>query len=72
MMADSKPKVLVVDEDPLVARMLLECLRPLEVETWTVHSGREAVDEAVAARPDLVLLEVRLGDMDGFAVAAQL
>jgi len=71
-MPDPKPKVLVAQDDPLVARMIVECLRPLDVEAWTVHSGRETLMEAEAAPPDLILLDVLLSDLDGFAVAAKL
>ncbi|HEY7675871.1 MAG TPA: DUF4388 domain-containing protein, partial [Candidatus Methylomirabilis sp.] len=71
-MPDPKPRILVVEDDPLVARMMLECLRPLEVEAWAVHSGREALAEAEAAPPDLILLGVVLPDLDGFAVTAKL
>ncbi len=71
-MPDPKPRILVVEEDPLVARMLVECLQPLSVETSDVHSGEEALAEAQAAPPDLILLATRLPDLDGFAVAARL
>jgi CheY-like chemotaxis protein len=52
--------------------MLVECLRPLEVEAWAVHSGGEALAEAQAAAPDLILLDVMLPDTDGFTVATRL
>ncbi|HYB73391.1 MAG TPA: DUF4388 domain-containing protein [Candidatus Sulfotelmatobacter sp.] len=71
-MGEPKPRILVVEDDPLVTRMILECLRPLEVEAWAVNSGREALTEAEAAPPDLVLLDVVLPDLDGFAVTAKL
>lgn len=71
-MPDPKPRILVVEDDPLVARMMLECLRPLEAEAWAVHSGREALMEAEAAPPDLILLGVLLPDLDGFAVTTKL
>jgi len=71
-MPDPKRKVLVVEEDPLVARMLVECLQPLAVEAQAVHSGAEAIAEAQAEPPDLILLGTRLPDLDGFAVAARL
>jgi len=71
-MGEPKARILVVEDDPLVARMMLECLRPLEAEAWAVHSGREALTEAEAAPPDLILLGVILPDLDGFAVTAKL
>jgi len=71
-MGDPKARILVVEGDPLVGRMLVECLRPLEVEAWAVDSGGEALAEVQAAAPDLILLDVILPDTDGFTVAARL
>ncbi len=62
----------MVEEDPLVARMLLECLAPLGAEARAIHSGQEAVAEAQADPPDLILLATSLPDGDGFSVAARL
>jgi CheY-like chemotaxis protein len=65
--------VLVVDDHPsfrLSARLLLE-----SEGYWVVGeaaSGREALDAASALRPDLVLLDVQLPDLDGFDVAERL
>jgi DNA-binding NarL/FixJ family response regulator len=65
--------VLIVDDHPsfrATARMLLE------VEGWTVvgeaPDGVTGLREARRLRPDLVLLDVNLPDIDGFAVAARL
>ena len=71
-MPDPKRRILVVEEDPLVARMLVECLAPLGAEVRAVHSGQEAVAEAQADPPDLILLATILADGDGFTVAARL
>src|SRR3972149_5050228 len=71
-MPDPKRKVLVVEEDPLVARMRVGRPRPVGVEAQAVHSGAEAIAEAQAEPPDLILLGTRLPDLDGFAVAARL
>jgi DNA-binding NarL/FixJ family response regulator len=65
--------VLIVDDHPsfrATARMLLES------DGWTVvgeaADGTEAVSESDRLRPDLVLLDVNLPDMDGFMVAQEL
>jgi len=65
--------VLIVDDHPSfrgMARALLES------EGFTVvgeaEDGADAIAQARALHPDLVLLDVQLPDMDGFAVAARL
>ncbi|MEU7280554.1 response regulator [Streptomyces sp. NPDC045431] len=63
-------KVLVVDDDFMVAK--LHCRYVSAVEGFTVvgaaHTGAEALRAADALRPDVVLLDVYLPDMDGIAV----
>ena len=65
--------VLIVDDHPsfrATARLLLE------VEGYDVvgeaKDGHEAIAQANLLRPDLVLLDVNLPDMDGFQVASRL
>jgi two-component system, OmpR family, response regulator len=41
-------------------------------EVLTAADGREAVQVAEQTRPDLIVLDVMLPDMDGFAVASRL
>ncbi|MEU8956769.1 response regulator [Streptomyces sp. NPDC048518] len=67
-------RVLVVDDDFMVAK--LHSRYVAAVEGFTVvgaaHSGAEAVDAVRRLRPDLVLLDVYLPDMDGIAVLREL
>jgi DNA-binding NarL/FixJ family response regulator len=67
------PTLLIVDDHAVfrsTARALLEC------DGWTVvgeaADGSSGVDAVRALRPDVVLLDVRLPDIDGFAVAERL
>src|SRR5579884_1301411 len=66
------PLALIVDDNPSFrasARLLLE---PEGYVVAEVDSGAAAVESAGAAHPDLVLLDVQLPDLDGFAVAERL
>jgi DNA-binding NarL/FixJ family response regulator len=67
------PTLLIVDDHAVfrsTARALLEC------DGWTVvgeaGDGSSGLEAARALRPDVVLLDVRLPDIDGFAVAERL
>jgi adenylate cyclase len=64
--------VLVVDDEPDIVRYLEHVLRRLGYETVTAGNGAEALEKARAAPPDLVLLDVMMPIMDGFAVCRAL
>ncbi len=66
-------RVLLVDDEPdirMIAAISLERLGGWEVVA--VGSGREAMTEARARRPDLILLDVMMPDMDGTATFREL
>ena len=69
----AKMKVLVCDDEAL-ARMRLK--RLVEMANMEVSaeaaSGREAVESAGRLRPDVVLMDIRMPDMDGLEAAAHL
>jgi CheY-like chemotaxis protein len=69
----SQKRVLVVDDEPdirEVARMSLEMVAGWEV--LTAASGREALACAAAERPDAILLDVMMPDLDGPATFRRL
>jgi DNA-binding response OmpR family regulator len=60
------PRVLLVDDDPVVrtmARIALERLARCEV--WAVDAPDCTPDKAAGFRPDLLVLDLRLGRLDG-------
>ena len=64
--------VLVVDDDPDVARFVEVNLRSAGYEVTVASNGEEGLEKAVALRPDLVLLDVMMPKLDGFEVAQRL
>src|SRR6266567_215104 len=64
--------VLVVDDDPDVARFVEVNLRSAGYEVTVASDGEEALEKAVEMRPDLVLLDVMMPKLDGFEVAERL
>ncbi|MEU9889741.1 response regulator transcription factor [Sphaerisporangium sp. NPDC051011] len=65
-------RLLVVDDEPNIRELLSATLRYAGFDVLTASDGREAVQLAERVRPDLVVLDVMLPDMDGFAVAGRL
>ncbi|MBB5936300.1 response regulator [Streptomyces zagrosensis] len=67
-------RVLVVDDDFMVARLHSRCVAATEgfSVAGVAHSGAEALRAAERLRPDLVLLDVYLPDLDGLSVLREL
>ena len=65
-------RILVVDDEESITQLLSTALRYEGFEVQTAASGRDALSEVEAFRPDLVLLDVMLPDMDGFEVQRRL
>lgn len=63
----AKPRVLVVEDEVDVARHLRRALEKA-FEIAVVHNGREALQQALHAPPDLILTDVMLPEMDGEAL----
>src|ERR671935_1242992 len=64
--------ILVVDDDPDIARFVEVNLRSAGYEVAVAGDGEEALDRADDIRPDLVLLDVMMPRLDGFEVAQRL
>ena len=69
---DAPLRVLVVDDNVDAAAVLAALLRLLGHEVTLAHDGPAALAAAAAAPPDLVLLDIGLPGMDGYAIAARL
>ena len=59
-------RVLVVDDEPYITDLLSAALRFEGFEVEVAATGNEAIRKARSVRPDLVLLDVMLPDLDGF------
>jgi two-component system, OmpR family, response regulator MprA len=65
-------RILVVDDDPLVATTIQRVLRPEGYEVEVALGGAAALDRARDRRPDLVVLDVMMPGVDGLEVCRQL
>jgi DNA-binding response OmpR family regulator len=66
------PKILVVDDVPENVRLLEAVLVPRGYEVVTAHDGDAALDLVGAEKPDLILLDVMMPGLDGYAVCTRL
>ena len=65
-------KLLVVEDEPNILELLAASLRYAGFEVVTAAAGTDAVQAAQRHRPDLIVLDVMLPDMDGFEVLHRL
>ena len=68
----SAPRVLIVDDQADICRMLTQVLEPDGYETETAVSGKHALAAVRDHVPDLILLDVSMPGMDGYEVASLL
>jgi|YNPNPStandDraft_1061719.scaffolds.fasta_scaffold04079_1 signal transduction histidine kinase len=62
------PLILVVDDNPEVTQVVSAILRRKQYETMTATSGQEALALMEKRRPDLILCDIMMPDMDGYEV----
>ena len=65
-------RLLLVDDEDNLRSMLDAALRHLGFDVHPVANGRDALDAVPKVRPDLVVLDVMLPDVDGFEVCRRL
>ena len=65
-------RVLVVDDEDNIRELVATALGYEGYEVDTASTGRAALEQVRTFRPDLVVLDVMLGDLDGFEVARRL
>ena len=68
MPAMAEARVLVVDDDTNITDLVGTALRYEGFEVHLAHAGRAAIDAVTSFRPDLIVLDVMLPDLDGFEV----
>ena len=70
--AEGSLRILVVDDNHDAAQSLSMLLTSKGHTVWLAHDGYEALEVALAERPQVVLLDIGLPGMDGYAVARAL
>jgi two-component system, OmpR family, response regulator ArlR len=65
-------KVLVIDDDPDLGKLVGLILKPLELTVYLAYSGADGLKQAYTIHPDLVILDIMMPGMDGFEVCSRL
>jgi DNA-binding response OmpR family regulator len=68
----ARAKLLVVDDEPAIGDVLSRYLKRAGYQTTVAGTGRDALASADATRPDLVVLDLMLPDIDGLEVMRRL
>ena len=71
-MASGPAKILVVDDVPENVRLIEAVLVPRGYEVVTANNGRAALERVETEEPDLILLDVMMPGLDGYAVCTHL
>jgi two-component system KDP operon response regulator KdpE len=70
--ANKAASILVIEDEIQIRRLLRVCLERSNYEVIEAASGEEGIDQAVRHQPDVILLDLRLPDMDGQTVLKRL
>jgi len=71
-MADIPKKILLVEDEPLLANLLKQRLEKENFEVSPVHDGEEALNFLKTNKPDLILLDIILPKISGFELMEKL
>ena len=71
VMPDNKRKVLVVDDEPTNLKLMSQILQD-KYHLSFARDGKIAIDAALKIKPDIILLDVMMPEMDGYEVCRQL
>ncbi len=64
----TKPSLLVVDDDPIIADMISQALQKESYQITIANSGSEAIEKGRKQKFDLILTDLRMPDIDGMDV----
>jgi DNA-binding response OmpR family regulator len=66
------PRLLIIEDEPAMRRALQDCLAAEGYRVLTAADGESGLQRALDEQPDLILLDIMMPKLDGFAVAAEL
>ena len=67
-MSEKKPNLLIVDDNPMNAKLLSACLKELNADLYYAKNGREALTVFSGHEFQLILLDIMMPDISGLEV----
>ncbi len=64
--------ILIVDDDPQNIRLVKAMLKPFNMEIMVAEGGKAGLEMALKKKPDLIILDLMMPDVDGFEVVSKL
>ncbi|HYM51728.1 MAG TPA: response regulator [Candidatus Limnocylindrales bacterium] len=64
--------ILIVDDDPQNIRLVKAMLKPFNMEILVADGGKAGLEVALKKKPDLIILDLMMPDVDGFEVVSKL
>ncbi|MCD5381116.1 MAG: response regulator [Candidatus Pacebacteria bacterium] len=64
----TKKTILVIEDSPYLSESLVDMISMKGYDAIAAPTGREGVSKAIENHPDLILLDIRLPDIDGYEV----
>lgn len=71
-MENQKTRILIVDDEPQIRKLLRIALNAHEFHVEEAENGNKAIQAAACFKPDLILLDLNLPDIDGYEVIKRL
>lgn len=65
-------KILIVDDDPIILRLLASRLKDSGYDVFSASDGVSGLKKAITKKPDLVLLDIIMPGLNGFEVCKRL
>ena len=67
-----KKKILVIDDEEQILSLIEKKLKASNYDCITASRAKDGIGQAKSAKPNLILLDIALPDMDGYSIAKEL
>lgn len=71
-MSDKKKRILIVDDEPDIVTLIKSRLEANGYEVVSAYNGKDGIEKAEEAQPDMILLDLMMPIMDGYEAGQKL